>query len=154
MLELLGGNGKVLGIDIDIRKHNRDAIEKHPMAKRIEMFEGSSITAEMIEKVTRVAQGRERVMVILDSNHTHEHVFRELELYSPFVKKGSYCVVLDTVIEDIPADSSRPWGKGNSPKSAVWEFLKKNQRFVIDKNTEAKLLVTVAPDGFLKCVAD
>ncbi len=154
MLELLGGEGKVLGIDIDIREHNRREIEKHPMFKRITMIEGSSTDASVIEKVRRFARGKMQVMVCLDSLHTHDHVLQELEAYSPLVTPGSYCVVFDTIIEDLPDESSadRPWGKGNNPKTAVWEFLKKNDRFMIDKTVENKLLITVCPDGYLKCV--
>lgn len=153
MLELLGGDGKVLGIDIDIREHNRVEIEKHPMYKRINMLEGSSIDNKIAEKVYDFAKGRKRVMVFLDSMHTHDHVLRELELYSPLVTKGSYLVVFDTIIEDMPEDffPDRPWGKGNNPKTAVWEFLKSNDHFEIDKEIENKLLITVAPDGYLKC---
>ena len=156
MLELLGGEGTVLGIDIDIREHNRQEIEKHPMFKRITMIEGSSIDKSVIEKVRKCAQGKKRVLVCLDSLHTHDHVLQELEAYTPFVTRGSYCVVFDTIVEDLPDEYSveRPWGKGNNPKTAVWEFLKNNDRFVIDKKIENKLLITVAPDGILKCVKD
>ena len=156
MLELLGEGGKVLGIDIDIREHNRCEIEKHPMFKRIIMIEGSSIEKSVIEKVRKYAQGKKRVLVCLDSLHTQNHVLQELEVYSPLVTKGSYCVVFDTIVEDLPYEYSadRPWGKGNNPKTAVWEFLKKNDRFVIDKKIENKLLITAAPDGYLNCVKD
>jgi cephalosporin hydroxylase len=156
MLELLWGGGTVLGIDIDIRDHNKREIEKHPMFKRITMIEGSSVDDSVIEKVRKYAQGKKRVLVCLDSLHTHDHVLRELEAYSPLVTRGSYCVVFDTIIEDLSDEYSinRPWGKGNNPKTAVWEFLKKNDRFVIDKKIENKLLITVAPDGYLKCVKD
>ena len=156
MLELVGGNGQVLGIDIDIREHNRIEIEKHPMFRRITMIEGSSIDDSVLEKVHDFAKGKERVLVFLDSNHTHEHVLREMELYSPLVTKGSYLVVFDTVVEDMPDGSfaDRPWGKGNNPKTAVWEFMKTNDRFEIDKKIDNKLLITVAPDGYLKCVKD
>ena len=156
MLELLGGNGAVIGIDIDIRKHNRDEIEQHPMSKRITLLEGSSTSEAVMSDVRRLAGNRPRIMVILDSNHTHEHVLQELRLYSPLVSKGSYLVVLDTAIEDVPADyfSDRPWGKGDNPKTAVWEFLKGNDRFEIDREIDAKLLISVAPDGYLKCVKD
>lgn len=153
MLELLGGNGQVVGIDIDIRAHNRAEIEKHPMSKRITLLQGSSTSDEIVSQVKQMAKGRERIMVILDSNHTHDHVAGELEKYSPLVTKGSYLIVLDTIIEDMDGPfPDRPWGKGNNPKTAVWQFLKKNDRFEIDQDIEAKLLVTVAPDGFLKCV--
>ena len=156
MLELIGGEGKVLGIDVDIRQHNRVEIEKHPMFKRITMIEGSSIDSDIIKQVYDFAQGKSKVLVVLDSNHTHAHVLKELELYSPLVTKDSYLVVFDTVVEDMPEDFflDRPWGKGNNPKTAVWEFLKNNDRFQIDKDIEAKLLITVAPDGYLKCVKD
>lgn len=154
-LELLG-NGHVLGIDIDIRQHNRAEIEKHPMFKRITMFEGSSISDEIAKKVKLFSREHDKVMVVLDSNHTHAHVLKELEIYSPLVNKGSYCVVFDTVIEDMPEGSfpNRPWGRDNNPKTAVWEFLKHNDRFQIDKQIEHKLLITVAPDGYLKCVKE
>lgn len=154
LLELLGGEGKVIGIDIDIREHNRFEIEKHPMFKRITMIEGSSVDERVVEKVRKYAELKKKVLVTLDSLHTHNHVFRELEAYSPLVTRGSYCIVFDTIIEDLPDEFNinRPWGKKNNPKTAVWEFLKKNNRFVIDKEIETKLLITVAPDGFLKCV--
>jgi len=153
MLELLGKNGLVIGIDIDIRKHNRLEIEKHPMFKRIKMIEGSSIDESIVEKLRKIAEGK-KVLVCLDSNHTHEHVLRELELYAPLVSVGSYCVVFDTIVEDMPTGSfpDRPWDKGNNPKTAVYEFLKKNDNFEIDKNIENKLLITVAPDGYLRRV--
>jgi len=152
LLELIGKDGIVVGIDIDIRKHNRELIETHPMFKRIKLIERSSISNETIKEVEQIVKTKNRIMVCLDSNHTHEHVLKELQLYSNFVTTGSYCVVFDTIIEDMPADYiwNRPWGKGNNPKTAVWEFLKTNDNFIIDKNIENKLLITVAPDGFLK----
>jgi cephalosporin hydroxylase len=158
MQELIGGNGRVLGIDIDIREHNRVEIEKHPLAKRISMIQGSSTDEEVVQQVRNFAEGKrsKRVLVVLDSNHTHDHVLRELKLYSSLVKQGSYVVVFDTIIEDMPTDffPDRPWGKGNNPKTAVWEFLKTDDRFLIDKDIENKLLITVAPDGYLRCVKD
>jgi cephalosporin hydroxylase len=158
MLELIGGNGQVLGIDIDIREHNRVEIEKHTMFKRITMIQGSSTNEEVLQQVHKLAKRSKskRVLVVLDSNHTHDHVIKELELYSPLVSKGSYLVVFDTIIEDMPKDffPDRPWSKGNNPKTAVWEFLKTNDRFVSDKDIENKLLITVAPDGYLKCIKD
>jgi len=146
----------VLGIDLEIRAHNRTAIETHPMFSRIHMIEGSSIAQEVIEQVCKVARRYSRIMVFLDSMHTHEHVLRELELYSPLVTKGSYLVVFDTIIEDMPEDffPDRPWGKGNNPKTALWEFLKTNDRFEVDKKIENKLLITVAPGGYLQCIKD
>jgi len=157
MLELnaaCGGpqNAEVLGVDIDIRAHNKAAIEAHPMFKRISMIQGSSIDPEIIQQVTTKAQGKQSILVCLDSNHTHEHVLAELEAYAPLTSVGSYCVVFDTVIEDMPDDMfpNRPWGPGNNPKTAVWEYLKIHSEFQIDKSLQHKLLITVAPDGFLK----
>jgi cephalosporin hydroxylase len=145
---------KVIGIDIDIRPHNRRAIEAHPMSHRIEMIEGSSIAPEVVAQVREKAKGYERILVCLDSNHTHDHVLAELNAYAPLVSVGSYCVVFDTIIEDMPPGSfpDRPWGKGNNPKTAVWEFHKGHPEFEIDKSIQHKLLITVAPDGYLKRV--
>lgn len=143
---------KVLGIDIDIRAHNREAIEAHPMASRIQMIQGSSVASEIIEQVHAIAQGYSRVLVCLDSNHTHDHVLAELEAYAPFTSVGSYCVVFDTFVEDMPKGffKDRPWNVSNNPKTAVWEYLKKHPEFEIDKSIPEKLLITVAPDGYLK----
>jgi len=156
MLELIGGDGQVLGIDIDIREHNRIEIEKHPMYKRITMIQGSSVDEDVIKQVRKFAEGKKGVLVCLDSLHAHKHVLKELELYSPLVTKGSYLVVFDTIVEDMPEGfySDRPWDKGNNPKTAVWEFLKTNDRFKIDGEIHNKLLITVAPDGYLKCIKD
>lgn len=154
LLEICGEieRGEVLGIDIDIRAHNRAAIEAHPMSKKITMFQGSSIDNTMIQKVHEFAKRGKKILVCLDSNHTHEHVLAELNAYASLASVGSYCVVFDTVVEDLPDEiwDDRPWGKGNNPKTAVWEFLKTNDDFKIDKNIENKILITVAPDGFLK----
>lgn len=144
----------VLGIDIDIRDHNRSAIEAHPMASRIQMIQGSSIAPEIVEQVHTIAAKYSRVLVCLDSNHTHDHVLAELQAYAPLTSKGNYCVVFDTVIEDMPKEMfpDRPWGPGDNPKTAVWEYLKTHPEFEIDKGIQNKLLITVAPDGFLKRV--
>lgn len=151
ILELIG-KGEVLGIDIDIREHNRKEIEQHPMSKRINMLQGSAISNEIIEQVKTYAAGKKTVMVCLDSNHTHDHVLKELQLYAPFVTVGSYLVAFDTIVEDLPADlyKDRPWSIGDNPKTAVHEFLKSNDGFVINKEVDNKLLVSVAPDGYLK----
>jgi cephalosporin hydroxylase len=156
LLELVGGKGTVLGIDIDIRAHNRVEIEKHPMAKRIEMIEGSSIDESVAAKARERAAGRSPVMVVLDSNHTHEHVLRELELYAPLVGKGSYLMVFDTMVEDVAEGSypDRPWTKTANPKTAVREFLAGNARFVVDEELESTLMVSCAPGGYLKAIAD
>ena len=145
---------KVLGLDIDIRQHNREAIEAHPMSSRIEMIQGSSIAPEVIEQVKAVAKNHQRVMVCLDSNHTHEHVLAELKAYAPLTSVGSYCVVFDTIVEDMPKAMfpDRPWGPGDNPKTAVWEYLKTHPEFEIDKSIDHKLLISVAPDGYLKRV--
>jgi cephalosporin hydroxylase len=169
MLELIaqcGGppNAKVLGIDIDIRKHNEDAILEHPMAKRIEMIQGSSIEKSVADEVTKRATSAQKVMVCLDSNHTHEHVLQELRLYAPLVSLGSYVIVFDTVVEDLPSSliKDRPWAKGNNPKTAVSEYLQeikdKNVRdekgvrlqLEIDNDILSKLMISVAPSGYLR----
>ncbi len=144
--------GLIVGIDIDIRQHNKIEIEKHPLSKKIKMIEGSSISADIISEIAEIVKSKKRIMVLLDSNHTHQHVLEELKLYSPFVSKGSYLVVFDTIVEDLPENliEDRPWGKGNNPKTAVWEFLKNNKDFEIDTEIVNKLLITVAPDGYLK----
>lgn len=146
---------KVLGIDIDIRSHNRRAIETHPMATRIQMIEGSSVAPEVIAQVRAVAGRHRRILVFLDSNHTHDHVLAELNIYAPLTTVGSYCVVFDTVIEDMQSGefSDRPWGPGNSPKTAVQEYLSSHPEFEIDTAIQNKLLITVAPDGYLKRVS-
>lgn len=145
---------RVIGLDIDIRPHNREAIESHPMSNRIDMIEGSSIDRDIIAEVHRRADGFKKIMVILDSNHTHDHVLAELNAYSDLTTVGSYCVVFDTVIEDMLPGSfpNRPWDKGNNPKTAVYEFLKARPEFEIDKVIDHKLLISVAPDGFLRRV--
>jgi cephalosporin hydroxylase len=155
ILEIIG-KGKVIGIDIDIRRHNRSQIEKHILNKRITMIEGSSIDKKIAKKIYKITKNKKKILVILDSNHTHEHVLKELELYSPLVTKNSYLVIFDTIIEDMPKNffNNRSWGKGNNPKTAVWEFLKTNKRFKIDIEIENKLLITVAPNGYLKCIKD
>lgn len=144
----------VLGLDIDIRAHNRAAIEAHPLANRITMIQGSSIAPEIIAQVHQFAANYKRILVCLDSNHTHDHVLAELEAYAQLTSVGSYCVVFDTVIEDMPADMfpNRPWGPGNNPKTALRAWITKHPEFVVDRSVEHKLLATVAPEGFLKRV--
>ncbi|GJB78924.1 MULTISPECIES: cephalosporin hydroxylase family protein [Pseudomonas] len=152
MMELVG-HGEVLGIDRDIRPHNREAIESHPMFKRISMIEGSSIDPAVVERVRMLAEGK-KVIVVLDSNHTHDHVLAELRAYAPLVSQDCYCVVMDTVVEDMPADAfpDRPWGVGDNPRTAVWAYLKETEDFVIDAEIHDKLLITVARDGYLRRV--
>ena len=145
---------KVLGIDIDIRPHNRAAIEAHPMASRIQMIQGSSVAPEVVAQVRETAAGYKRVLVCLDSMHTHAHVLAELDAYAPLVSIGSYCVVFDTFVEDMPRHffADRPWDVSNNPKTAAWEYLKTHPEFEIDESIPNKLMVTVAPHGFLKRV--
>ena len=153
LLELMG-HGEVLGIDIDIRAHNRQAILEHPMSKRVRMIEGSSVDAAVVDQVHAAAAGK-RVLVVLDSNHTHAHVLAELQAYAPLVCEGGYCIVMDTLVEDMPArllTEDRPWCVGDNPKTAVAEYLRSNNRFEVDTDLEAKLLITVAPGGYLRRV--
>ncbi|MBF0266083.1 MAG: cephalosporin hydroxylase family protein [Gammaproteobacteria bacterium] len=144
--------GDVLGIDIDIRKHNKKAIIEHPLSKRITMIEGSSVDTEIIDQVHKFAENKSNILVMLDSNHTHEHVLAELQAYAPLVSVNSYCVVADTYIEDADQKlvDNRPWGKGNGPKTAVYDYLAENSDFRIDRFYENKALMTSCPDGFLK----
>jgi cephalosporin hydroxylase len=157
---------RVVALDIDIRPHNKEAIQAHPMAHFIEMIEGSSIDPVIVKRVQEIAASYKKVLVFLDSNHTHDHVLAELEAYAPLTSPGSYCCVFDTVVEDLPDDSypDRPWSRGNNPKTAVWKYLEMlgakpaeaadgaPLRFEIDQSIQDKLLITVAPDGYLKRV--
>jgi cephalosporin hydroxylase len=156
MMKLLGNSGRVVGVDIDIRPHNRDSITSHPLGQEIVLIEGSSISESVVSQVASHVAKAKRSMVILDSNHTHEHVLKELELYSPFVTAGSYLVVFDTGIEFLPSSCfpDRPWSPGNNPMTAVREFLSKTSRFEPDLTIDAKLLISVGPLGYLKCVKD
>lgn len=155
---------RVLGVDIDIRAHNRAAIEAHPLSHRIDLIQGSSIAPETIARVKAAAAGYSRILVLLDSNHTHDHVLAELEAYAPLTTAGSYCCVFDTMVEDLPDElfADKTWGKGDNPKTAVREYLQllreqgrtasdgQPLRLEIDRAIHDKLLVTVAPDGYLK----
>jgi len=157
LLEICGKvkDGMVIGVDIDIRPHNKKHILAHPLGNKITMLEGSSIDREIIEKVSGLARSKKRVLVCLDSNHTHDHVLAELRAYAPLVSIGSYCIVDDTGVEDLPAGTAadRPWGKGNNPKTAVREFLKENNSFITDKVIDSKLIFTGSPDGYLKRIS-
>lgn len=143
---------KVVGCDIDIRPHNRSALEAHPLYAYMELIEGSSVDQAVIDRVTGIASRYQRVLVMLDSNQTHEHVLAELEAYAPLVSAGSYCIVYDTVIEDMPPGSfpHRPWDVRNNPMTAVYEFLGAHPEFAIDPSIEDKLQISVAPGGYLK----
>jgi cephalosporin hydroxylase len=143
---------RVVAVDIDIRAHNRQEIEKHPLSSRLTLIEGSSVEPSIVSRIREIARAHHRVMVFLDSNHTHEHVLSELKAYADLVTVGSYCVVFDTIIENMPnsASMNRPWGPGNNPQTAVNEFLANNSSFEIDKSIQEKLLITVAPNGYLQ----
>lgn len=152
MLELLGGDREVVAVDIDIRQHNREKIEAHPMAKRIHMIEGSSTDPAVLDQIRERAQGKQCVMVALDSLHTHAHVLEEMRLYAPLVTVGSYMVLPDTFIEYFPKGyySDRPWDVGNNPMTALRAFMQENNDFVIDTERCNKLLITEGFDGYLK----
>jgi cephalosporin hydroxylase len=152
MLELLGGDGRVVAVDVDIRQHNRAEIEKHPMYKRITMFEGDSTSPEIVSKVREIAQTKSRIMVFLDSLHTHDHVLKEMNLYAPMVSVGSYLVLPDTFIEFFPKGyyDNRPWDVGNNPFTALKEFMAKHDNFIINRELSDKLMITEAFDGYLK----
>jgi cephalosporin hydroxylase len=145
-------NAKIIGIDIDIRAHNLAKLETHSMFSRMELIEGSSVSDDIVKKVHSLSKDFNKVLLILDSNHTEEHVLSELMAYTELVSIGSYCVVFDTVIDDLPDSmhSDRPWGKGNNPKTAVFKFLADNSNFVIDSEIDEKIQISVAPSGYLK----
>jgi cephalosporin hydroxylase len=153
---LSGGpkNAEVWCVEIDLRSHNREALVAHPMYPRLKIFDGSSVDEKIATVIAEKAAKCQRVMVVLDSNHTHDHVLGELNLYAPLVSVGSYCVVFDTVIEDLEGVEfvDRPWGKGDNPKTAVAEFLKTNSDFVVDHAIDERLLISVAPGGYLRRV--
>ncbi len=154
MLALIGGEGRVVGIDVDIRAHNLEAIQRHPMFSRIMLLEGSSTSPEIVARVSELAAGRRTVLVCLDSLHTHAHVLRELELYSPFVTVGSYLILPDTFIELFPKGyyADRPWDVGNNPLTALREFLAGTDDFVVDRECSQKLLISEGSDGYLRRV--
>ena len=143
---------KVVGVDIDIRPHNRQALDQHPLRFKMELIQGSSIEPSIIEQVRSHAKDCSKILVALDSNHTHDHVLAELNAYADLTSIGSYCIVFDTCVEDLPAGSSldRPWDVGNNPKTALHQWLKSHPEFEIDKDIDNKLLISVAPDGYLK----
>jgi cephalosporin hydroxylase len=154
LLQLIGGAGTVVGVDVDIRPHNRRILSEHPLRDRFTLVEGSSTSAATIAAVKELAKPKERILDCLDSTHSHEHVLNELRAYSPLVKAGSYVVVFDTIIEDFDPGSfpDRPWDRGNNAATAVGSFLKETDRFEVDEDIDAKLLISVAPRGYLKCV--
>ena len=143
---------KVVGVDIDIRPDNRKALDNHPLRFKMELIQGSSVDPVITKQVHEFANPSSKVLVSLDSNHTHDHVFSELNAYADLVSVDSYCIVFDTCIEDLPSDyfSNRDWGVGNNPKTAVHKWLKSHTEFEIDKDIDSKLLISVAPNGYLK----
>lgn len=153
-LEMMGLPGTVVGVEVDLRAHNRQAILSHPLSRRIKLLDGSSTAPEVVAAVSELAAQVTSTLVVLDSNHTHAHVLRELQLYAPLVRPGGYLVVFDTTIEDQPEGffGGKDWDKHNNPKTAVREFLRGNDRFVVDAEIEDKLLITVAREGYLQCV--
>ncbi|MDY7109214.1 MAG: cephalosporin hydroxylase family protein [Planctomycetota bacterium] len=154
LLQLLGGERRVIGIDIDLRPHNRSAILGHPLGPLITLLDGSSVDEHLAARVAALADRYDRRMVILDSHHAHDHVLRELQLYGPLVTPGCYLIVFDTVIQDLPPGflADARWDNGNNPKTAVHEYLATTGRFEIDRDIPAKLMITAAPDGYLRCV--
>jgi cephalosporin hydroxylase len=155
LLELIG-NGKVIGIDIDIRPHNRETIEKHPLAKRISLIEGSSISEETLNQVRAQIPEGASVMVALDSDHSRDHVLAELRAYGPLVSKGQYLIVSDTLLGHLephqtPTSTSKVWFSGNEPLSALREYLKESDRFVVDEEINGKLIMSYSAGGYLLC---
>lgn len=152
MLAQLGGHRKVIGIDIDLRSHNKARLLNHPMSEWMHFIEGSSISDEIFAQVNEMAKPYQNIMVCLDSNHTSEHVFQELCLYVPLVTKGCYCIVFDTIIENMPKGhyQNRPWDKGNNPKTAIEQYLVENKDVEVDTEIDAKLLISAAQGGYLK----
>ena len=145
-------NRKVVGIDVDIRKHNKEKLNNHFLSEKMVMIEASSVDLKTFEKVKKISRDYSNILVILDSNHTDEHVLKELNLYVSLVSQNTYCIVFDTIIEkmDDAFSKDRPWSKKNSPKSAIEKFLKANESFEIDHSVDARLMLSMAPGGFLK----
>ena len=143
---------KVIGIDIDIRQHNRELIENHFLSDKIEMIESSSVNKDTFNKIKSLSKDYSNILVMLDSNHTESHVLEELNLYSSLISKNSYCIVFDTIVEKMDSEFSknRPWNKKNSPQSAIQKFLKRNNNFVVDNTIDKKIILSMAPGGFLK----
>ncbi len=156
MMEMMGIEGEVIGLDIDIRQHNRDLIESHPMKKRITMYEGSSTDPVIVEKVRQHTVGKKCVMVILDSLHSHEHVYNEMKAYAPMVTIGSYCVLPDTFIEFFPKgyySDTRPWDVGDNPYTGMKQYLAETgDMFETDYSLTHKAMITETIDGYLRRV--
>jgi cephalosporin hydroxylase len=153
LLELIG-KGEVVAVDLNLFDHVAAQIMAHPFSKRIHLYKGSSTDDAVVTKVVSHVKSADKVMVLLDSNHTHQHVLAELRIYAPLVTKGQFLVVCDTHVEDLamPHRPKRPWGKGNNPKTAMLAYLETTDRFQVDPEIENKLLMTFAPGGYLRCV--
>jgi cephalosporin hydroxylase len=156
ILELIGGPGEVVGIEVEFRSHNREAVANHNLSKRISVIDGSSIDPSVVAQVREIASRHERVMVVLDSLHTHEHVLAELRQYSAFVRAGGPLVVFGTSVAyiDPSVDLKREWDQKRNPKSALDEFLLESDRFEVDREINDSLLITDAPGGYLRCIKD
>jgi cephalosporin hydroxylase len=156
LLELIGGPGEVVGIEVEFREHNRVLLDAHPLKKRITVIDGSSVAPEVVARVDAIASGHERIMVVLDSLHTHEHVLTELRAYQHLLRAGAPLVVMgtSTAYVDPKWNFNRPWTQERNPKSALDEFLQENDRFTIDRQMSDKLLITDAPGGYLRCTKD
>ena len=156
MMKMMGIKGSVIGIDIDIREHNLKEIEDHPMYDIIHLYEGDSTDSKIVQQVQQHVDKAKTVLVILDSLHSHQHVLKELNLYSKFVTKSSYIILPDTFIEFFPKgyySKDRPWDVGNNPYTAMHEFLKNNSSFMIDKKLSSKAVISETIDGYLKRVS-
>jgi cephalosporin hydroxylase len=156
LLKLIGG-GKVIGVDIDIRAHNRDSIERHPLADGITLVEGSSIAEETVARVKAEIRPEDRVMVVLDSDHSRAHVVAELRAYGALVTQGCYLVVADTAAgylteEQVSRRQSKVWQQGDEPLSAARDYLSETDRFEVDPVINGKLVMSSSPGGYLKCI--
>ena len=156
LLEMMG-NGTVIGVDIDIRAHNRAAIEDHPMSGRVQLVEGPSTHPDTLARVRALIPEGARVMVVLDSDHSRAHVLDECRAYGELVTEGSYLVVADTLLghmtpEEAPQDRSKHWSVGDEPLAAVHDYLAETDRFEPDAAINGKLVLSSSPGGYLKCV--
>ncbi len=150
----LYGEGRVVGIDLNLHDHVSDQIMSYPFSDRISLIKGSSTDESIVESIRSSITPEDRVMVILDSNHSHQHVLDELRIYAPMVTQGQHMIVSDTIVETIPSHDERPreWGKGNNPATAVWAYLEESDRFEVDEMVDKRLLMGFTPGGYLRCV--
>lgn len=155
----LMGKGRVIGVDVEIRPHNRAAIEAHPLFPLITLFEGDSVAPHILEQVKALIQPGETVLVLLDSNHTRAHVLNELNAYAPLVTPQSYIVAMDGIMEMVAgAPRTQPDWTWNNPKQAAVEFAAANPDFVIEEPAflfnegAVKERVTYWPGAFIRRV--